>query len=509
MVAKAMISLEGFSFRYAGADRDAASNIDLSVRRGECLVITGRSGCGKTTVMRAMNGLIPLVYPGKYEGTIAIDGIPLYDWTTDELVAKVGSVFQNPRSQFINDEVASEIAFGCENQGLPREEIEQRVQESAREMGVSHLLSSKVDELSGGQSQMVILSSIHATHPDVYLLDEPTASLDVESMRRLGRAVSHLKALGKTIVVSEHRLWWIADTADRVIVIEDGRMKGTWTAEEFSQLSPELRRSWGLRAWSIGEIDCKARRRFSSNEERRSPDHHPLMLIKNLSVRYRHGHDVLNGLDLDVSKGTAVGIVGANGAGKTTLARCLCGLQKECAGSVELSGCELKYRKRPGVIYLVMQNPGYQLFESSVRAELDEAIVRGGRNDSDGREEVAAMMRSLDLSDLSERHPLSLSGGQRQRTAIAAGLLFGAQALVMDEPTSGLDHRGMQAIVSQIHHLKSAGMGIVVITHDYEFLCAACDVVAHVDDGRVKRVIHLASESLDQVKSLVGFDDLP
>lgn len=505
MTSDAMVSLDGFSFRYEGASGNAVADVDLRVRRGECVVLTGRSGCGKTTLMRAMNGLIPLVYRGESKGSVAIEGKPLGEWTSDALVAKVGSVFQNPRGQFVNDEVAAELAFGCENQGLSRDAIADRVRESAYDLGISHLLGCCVDELSGGQCQMVILASVHATHPDVYVLDEPTAALDVESMQRLGRAISHLKAQGKTIIVSEHRLWWIADAADRVVVIEGGRIADDLPAEEFAAVPYSTRVRRGLHSWTVAEIDAAARTRLALDAAKGGPDDAPALRVAGLTVGYRTARDVVHGFDLNVPPGEVVGVIGPNGAGKTTLARCLCGLQRESSGAVELLGRRLKFSRRAGAVYLVMQNPGYQLFENSVRGELAEALARGISETSGTPSAVDEMMRNLDLFDLAERHPLSLSGGQRQRVSIAAGMLYGARAMVMDEPTSGLDYQSMAGIVRQIGRLKERGMGICVITHDYEFLCAACDEVVYVDAGRASPSIPLAGTTLDQVKSLLGF----
>lgn len=498
-----MVALEGFSFRYAGATAPAVSNIDLRVAGGECVVLTGRSGCGKTTLTRAVNGLIPLVYRGESGGCVAIGGRPLPEWGYDALTATVGSVFQSPRSQLVNDEVTAEIAFGCENQGLAREVIAARVRESAADMGITDLIGRGVDQLSGGEVQMVVTASAHAAHPDVYVLDEPTAALSVRSMRRLGRAIARLKAQGKAIIISEHRLWWIADVADRVVVIEDGRIREDLPAAGFAAIPPDVRAAWGLRAWTVDEMEAVARRRSAGGRVRRGTAA-PALRVRGLRAGYRGGRDVLNGIDLTVAAGSAVGIVGSNGAGKTTLARCLCGLQRERGGTVELFGRLSRCGDRVGTVHLVMQNPGYQLFEHSVRRELVAARDHRGRSRSGSAPAVQAMLRDLDLLEVAERHPLSLSGGQLQRVSIAAGMLHGAHAMVMDEPTSGLDRQGMMAISHQIERARQRALGVCVITHDYEFLCATCDEVVHLDAGRAGPPIELCGETIDEVGGLMG-----
>lgn len=355
---------------------------------------------------------------------------------------------------------------------------------------------------------MVILASVYATDPDIFVLDEPTAALDVRSMRCLGATLAKLKSMGKTIIVSEHRLWWLADLADRVVVMEGGRIAGTWSAKEFAAIPFETRLHWGLRAWKVDEVDAAARRRFSHTSVSGHPLHECVadtsLRTRDLRVSYRHRDAVIDGCDFDIAAGTVVGLVGANGAGKTTLARCLCGIQKEAAGTVELAGKALRTSQRAGVIYLAMQEPGYQLFEHTVVRELEEAH---DRNDAHITQvfSVKSLMEDFRLTNLAQRHPLSLSGGQRQRTSIAAGLLYGAQALVMDEPTSGLDYNNMASIARQIDCLKQQGMVICIITHDYEFLCAACDAVLPLHDGHMSPPIPLTPETLGHIKRLLGF----
>ncbi|WP_072500533.1 ABC transporter ATP-binding protein [Olsenella phocaeensis] len=508
------VSFERFSFRYDGADSDALRDIDLQVHEGELMVLTGESGCGKTTLTRAMNGLIPLVYQGTMRGRVAIDDKPVTEWTTSDLAATVGSVFQNPRSQFVNSDVEAELAFGCENQGLPHATIAERVHESVRTFGIGHLLHSRVEELSGGQRQMVVLASVYATHPDVFVLDEPTAALDVPSMELLGQALARLKAMGKTVIVSEHRLWWLSDLADRVVVMRDGAIAGSWSAADFGALPWETRSGWGLRAWRVEEMDARASSPTSCEKVSatsvgdRWEEGRAALETRGLCVSYRHRRRVIDDCDLTIPAGTAIGLVGANGTGKTTLARCLCGIQREAAGTVELAGTALRPSRRAGSIYLVMQEPGYQLFEHTVARELEEAQRRGFDRDAPKAFSMESLMEDFGLAELVQRHPLSLSGGQGQRVSIAAGLLYGARALVMDEPTSGLDYRNMAVIARQVGRLKRHGLPICVITHDYEFLCSVCDAVVSLDGGRPSAPIPLNPETLGRIRRLLGFSSV-
>lgn len=502
-MAGAAVQLEGVSYTYPGAAEPTLRSVSLEVPAGQCVMVTGPSGCGKTTLSRLVNGLVPHVYAGEVTGRVLVGGTEVAAWTPDELGVRVGSVFQNPRSQFVNLDVASEIAFGCENLGLPRAEIVERVEEAAAALGIRPLLDRSIEELSGGQKQAVILASALAMRPAVFVLDEPTASLDTASMMRLAEVVAALKAQGKTVIVSEHRLWWLHGVADRVVLMEEGSVAGDWDAASYGALPRAERAALGMRAWTVAEMEEEMAARVEvAPHAGAASGPTPVtgaapaegLTAAGLTVAFRRNPPVLEGLSLAVAPGRVLGIVGRNGAGKTTLLRCLSGLTRERAGSVALDGRTLAARERPGTVHLVMQEPGYQLFADSARAELRLPDA-----------EADELLAAFGLAACAERHPLSLSGGERQRLAIAAGIAQGARALVLDEPTSGLDRANMERVAAALRRVAAAGAPVALVTHDYEFLCAVCDEVAEVEGGRVSARYDLDPAHAARVRTRFGF----
>ena len=498
----------------------SVSGVNLVVRPGECVVLTGPSGCGKTTLTRMVNGLIPALYAGEATGEVLVQGVPMDAWEMDDLSCAVGSVFQNPRSQFFNLDTTSEVAFGCENMGVPQGEMHARVAATVRELSIERLMERDIRALSGGEKQLVAVASVHAMEPSVFVLDEPTAALDVDAMKRLRDVLARLKAAGKAILVAEHRLWWLAGVADRIVLMEDGRITCDLPVAEFAAMPAAERARKGLRAWDIAEVEPAAK----DSEDRGGVEArtleascaeepaHPLLEVRGLEARYgRRGAAVVRNCEFSAQAGRAVALVGRNGAGKTTLARCLAGLHAESAGEVRLSGRALGPRERAGRVYLAMQESGYQLFSDTAAGELRLALEARERREGEAlsEEEAAALvdrtLADFALGDFRERHPLSLSGGQRQRLAIAAGALQGARVMVLDEPTSGLDLANMRRVAAQIERLKARGTCLVIVTHDFEFACATCDELAFMADGRIAERFAFSPRTLRRAREVFGF----
>ena len=361
-----MIHFQDIQFRYEGtiSSEIGVKDINLIVHTGECVLLCGRSGCGKTTLTKLINGLIPNYFPGELSGNVQIDdenilGMPMY-----YLATKVGSVFQNPRTQFFNVDVDSEIAFGIENIAVPPDELHQRLEYTLDSLKIRNLQGKNIFELSGGEKQKIAFASVYAMNPDIFLLDEPSSNLDGDSIRDLKNYLHILKQQGKTILIAEHRLYYLLDIADRIVYLADGKIEKIYTPQEFRSLSGATRKHMGLRTTDIQDVHPISYQRTFSR---------PILTVKDVSLFYKK-HPVLEHISLQASKGDIIGVVGPNGAGKTTFLRTLCGLHKEFTGCFYWREQPQKETERMKRSYMVMQDVNYELFADSVEAECSFGI---------------------------------------------------------------------------------------------------------------------------------------
>lgn len=421
-------------------------------------MLCGASGCGKTTVTRLINGLIPHFYNGDLKGNTDICGLNTQKTDMATISDYVGSVFQNPRTQFFNTDTDSEIVFGLENRGIPQSQLKHTLSRMVSELGLEHLQNRNIFELSGGEKQKIAFASVYATHPDIFVLDEPSSNLDKNSIVALAQLLKKVKAQGKTLVVAEHRIWYLLDIADRVVFMQDGEIVSDMPTADFKSFSNEKVEHMGLRCRFLSDIKKKelAIKKTSA-----------CLSAENLCVNY-NGKSVFKHINFSVSGGEALGIVGINGIGKTTLARAICGLQKTAEGAIKLNNQTVSEKVRKNKSYMVMQDVNYQLFTESVESECMLGIK------VPNKENITNALNLLDLIDFKDRHPLSLSGGQKQRLAVAVSLLCDKEIIVFDEPTSGLDLKSMKEVSALTKLLTEQGKIVIVITHDYEFVASVC-----------------------------------
>lgn len=466
-----MIDINHVSFQYTGAERENLQDFNLRIEAGECVVLTGESGCGKTCVTRLINTLIPHFYEGEMSGTVSIDGLDTRTIQPHDLSDKIGSVFQNPRSQFFSLDTDSEIVFGMENKGMPYQVMRNRYQQTIQELRIEKLKNRNLFDLSGGQKQTIAFASVYALNPDIFVLDEPSSNLDPDAIQELRRLLLLIKEQGKTIVVSEHRLYFLNGIADRIVLMEHGRLKQSWSARDFALLSAEQVRELGLRSYTPTKLEL--------SETVSARNDTPSVEAKDLEIGYEKGKPVAKHLNFRVYPGEIVGVVGKNGCGKSTLARTLCGLQKELCGEILYKNSKVPVKRRIRKAYLVMQDPDYQLFTDSVYEELLLAL-----SDQKDKDEtlIDNILKELNLTIYKERHPMSLSGGQKQRTAIGVAALRDAEVLIFDEPTSGLDYKNMESVAVILRALAKKGKAILVISHDNELLMKICSRIIRVEE---------------------------
>lgn len=465
-----MIQIENVSFQYNNSEKGALKDVSISVDKGECVLLCGASGCGKTTITRLINGLIPHFYEGEYSGNVSVYGMNVQSEELYNISKKVGSVFQNPRSQFFCMDTTSEVAFGCENMGLVENDINERVKLAVSELEMENLMDRDIFKLSGGEKQRVACGSVTAMQPDVFVLDEPTSNLDKESIERLKNTLLLWKKHGKTIVIAEHRLYWLKEICDRVVYLEHGRIMFDITMQEFLKFSEQKLQNLGLRTMQPHCDESSKRHEYIAKKSD--------IVLKNYYFSYGE-KKVLEFGDMQLPKNELIAITGQNGAGKSTFVRCFCGLEKKFNGQTVIEEKQYKPKEMLRKCYLVMQDVNHQLFCESVE---DEVLLGASDTGKEIQERAREIMQKLGIWEFRDKHPMSLSGGQKQRVAIASSVLAEKEILIFDEPTSGLDYCHMVSTAQLFKELRDMGKSIFIITHDRELIERCCNYEFYVAD---------------------------
>lgn len=502
-----ILSIKDLTFSYPNKENFALQNVNLSINSGDFVVVCGQSGSGKTTLLRMLKKEI--APHGEKQGAVYYKGEDVEKLDDKISAQKIGFVFQKPDQQIVTDKVWHELAFGLESLGYDSDYIRLRVGEMANYFGITSLFRKKTTELSGGQKQLMNLASVMAMSPDVIILDEPTSQLDPITANDFITTLKKINdELGLTVIIIEHRLQEVFPIADKVAVMEDGKVICYDTPRNvceklsnhpMSQGFPSAVRIW-QKSGSKGEcpLTVKEGRNFiNSNFSERKlplrntiPNTEDIITLKDVFFRYeKGGNDILSGTNLSIKKGEHFCILGGNGSGKTTTLKILAGLLKPYRGKVVIDNNKMTKKttadfNRLGVAMLP-QNPESVFLKSRVIDDYTELCKIKGIEKSNYEEKINSVAEKLGIKDLLENHPYDLSGGEIQKCALGKVLISEPKILLLDEPTKGVDAYSKIALSNILQEIKSDGVTIITVTHDVEFASIVADRCGLFFDGEV------------------------
>ena len=504
-----LLQVKNLSFKYPNSEKNALENINFSVDKGSFVLLCGKSGCGKTTLLKMIKKEISPF--GEKRGEIFYDNKNLDDIDEVTSVSKIGLVGQNPDEQIVTDKVWHELAFGLENLGLETEKIRLRVGEMASYFGIESWYHKNTYELSGGQKQLLNLASVMVTQPEILLLDEPTAQLDpiaasdfILTLQKLNRD------FGTTILIAEHRLEDVFPVAEKVAVMDNGKILVYDNPRQVCEKTKNMPIALGFptasRIWNGLDIDTpcpmtvgEGRNFLSENfsylagSEIKYEDIAETEIVleaKKLWFRYEKAMpDVLKGLNLKLRHGEIYSVLGGNGAGKTTALNVIAGLEKAYKGYVKIYGKKISEYKNGslfhGTLSLLPQNPKNVFIKNTVKEDFVEILKAMGIPKKDYDKLIFEQAESFEITQLLDKHPYDLSGGEQQRCAIAKLMLSNPKILLLDEPTKGMDAYAKNKLRDLLVKLKNMGKTILIVTHDVEFSAQISDICGLIFDGEI------------------------
>jgi energy-coupling factor transport system ATP-binding protein len=503
-----VIAFEGFGFRHVSAAEPALRGVTLELRRGEYVGVLGAAGAGVSTLLAAVNGVVPQLVRGDATGSIRVLGhdprvVPVRAWAS-----RVGVVLDDPSLTATQASVADEVAFGLENLGVPRDEMDARIGAALLAVGLGGFEARVPRTLSGGEQQRLAIACALATGPSILVLDEPSANLDPGGRRLLYDALGRLsRDHGVTVLVADQAVESLAADATRLVVLEEGRVVADG-APEVVLGDPAMLAGHGVRSTDTALLGAalgirppvptaapslvpRLRRRpaAGATSTEPAPTGDAVIAVDGVTYRYPGAPGpAIAGVSLRVAAGEVVGLVGANGCGKTTLARLVAGLARPERGRVAVAGLDAASappRALAALVGLAFQDPAHQLFASTVADELALGPRAMGWSEARIEERVRELAASLDLGGLMGRHPLHLGRADRRLVALAAVLASSPRVLVLDEPTTGADARLALVIEGQVDAAAASGCAVLVASHDMAFLGRVASRLVVLDGGRV------------------------
>ena len=510
-----IIAFEHFGFQYTAQAEPTLYDIDLTIRKGEKVLICGPSGCGKSTLAHCINGLIPNSYPGKTTGKLTIGGRDTKDMSLFDLSKIVGTVLQDSDGQFIGLSVAEDMAFALENDCMEQKEMKRLVEEIAQVVGVEQVLGHAPHEISGGQKQRVALGGVMVSGVDVLLFDEPLANLDPAAGKKAVELIDEIqKRTGCAVIIIEHRLEDVLHCeVDRIVLMGEGRILYDGdpdrllcadllhksgireplyvTALKYAgvPLTPEMHLSF-LPELQLSEEDCGRVRAWFEAQPKPEEEAKKKVLLQaeDIDFTYDGGHHALKGVTLSVAEGEMLSIVGTNGAGKSTFSKVLCGFEVPQKGTLTLDGEDLtKYsiKERADRIGYVMQNPNQMISKTGIFDEVALGLRNRGVPEPEVKERVEKVLQTCGLYPFRNWPVSALSYGQKKRVTIASILVLEPKIILLDEPTAGQDLRHYTRIMDFLAELNRSGTTVVLITHDMHLMLEYTPRAVVFHDGRV------------------------
>ena len=545
-----MIVFKDFGFQYFEQSEPTLHNINLTVRKGEKILIAGPSGCGKSTLGNCINGLIPFAHKGKITGSLKVGGIETKNSSLFELSGRVGTVLQDSDGQFIGLNVAEDIAFALENDCVAQPEMKERVQKTAEMVGMKDYLENDPHHCSGGQKQRVSLAGVMVDDADILLFDEPLANLDPKTGKTAVELIDDIASENRTVIIIEHRLEDVLHChVDRIVLLNDGRIVMDDTPDRV--LAANILTSYGvreplyikaaryagceireqmkpasIRTFDTAEIEPELKRWYEANHVRsKSPKRRDMLEIRNVSFSYNGVRPTLEKISLMIHEGEMMSIVGKNGAGKTTLSSIVCGFIKPDEGEVLMYGEDLsKYSisERAQYIGIVMQNPNQMISKTMIFDEVALGLRVRNMPEEEVKKKVEEVLKICGLYEFRSWPLSALSFGQKKRVTIASILVLNPKILILDEPTAGQDYYHYSEIMEFLQSLNRAGQTIILITHDMHLMLeyteravVLCDAKLLADEKSYEVLCseelteraNLKQTSLFELAKKTGFDD--
>ncbi len=510
-----IMEIKHLTFAYPGAEKSTLNDVNLEIEKGDFVAIVGNNGCGKSTLCKTMNGLIPHFITGTYSGSVEADGIKVQESDIGTLARKVGYVYQDFENQIVRPTVLDDASYACMNYAMP--DYKERGRKALERCGLEGREQEYIWQLSGGQTHLLALAGVVSMEPEVLILDEPIAQLDPHHADLIYKILRELnQKYGKTIIVIEHHTEYIAEYCKHVILMKDGHVEWTKTAKEALDCVEELQScnifppqvtlaayemvkmhviprpemlpssmEDGIRI--LGGLHCRHR---GGREGASGFWNETMVEFRDVSVSYRavkgKAAQVFDGLNLEIHKGEKIALIGSNGAGKSTMMKMMTGLIRPSGGEVLLKGNSIKDTKPEQLsryVSLVYQNPEDMFIKDSIEADISFAMQV--RNEEGWERRTQELLERFRLTELKDRDGRLLSGGQMRRASLAIGIALNPEILLLDEPTANLDIATRKEIMRTLNDIKDITETVMIATHDMQLVCEWAERIIVLCQGQV------------------------